>query len=221
MNNPGKLYVVATPIGNLEDITLRAINTLKSVDIILAEDTRVTAKLLNHYDIKKPMVSVHERSRPEKIGEVVLDIKSGKNAAFVSDAGTPAIADPGGFLVQEAIKLGIETIPIPGPSALTTAFSIAGIRSEKGLLFLGYFPKKKGRQTLLNQLKEEKRTIVFYESPYRIIKTLNNLREYLGDREVVVCRELTKKFEETYRGKISEVLPQIKPKGEFVIILSY
>ena len=224
----GKLYIVSTPIGNLKDITLRAIEVLKSVDLIASEDTRVTLKLLNRYNIKKPLVSIHERSKPEKVRRLVEEIsaqggsasggKNGKSVAFVSDAGTPGIADPGGLLVSGAVKEGIEVIPIPGPSAVTTALSIAGFPGNE-FVFLGYFPKKKGRQTLLQNLKKEERLVVFFESPFRILKTLKDLNEYLGNREIVVFRELTKKFEEIYRGTISEVFPKIKPRGEFVVII--
>jgi len=215
----GKLYIVSTPIGNLKDITLRAIEVLKSVDLIASEDTRVTLKLLNRYNIKKPLVSIHERSKPEKVKRLVEEMKKeNKNVAFVTDAGTPGIADPGGLLVSGAVKEGIEVIPIPGPSAVTTALSIAGFPGNE-FVFLGYFPKKKGRQTLLQNLKKEERLVVFFESPFRILKTLKDLNEYLGDRGVVICRELTKKFEETYRGTISEVFPKIKPRGEFVVII--
>ena len=215
----GKLYIVSTPIGNLKDITLRAIEVLKSVDLIASEDTRVTLKLLNRYNIKKPLVSIHERSKPEKVKRLVEEMKKeNKNVAFVTDAGTPGIADPGGLLVSGAVKEGIEVIPIPGPSAVTTALSIACFPGNE-FVFLGYFPKKKGRQTLLQNLKKEERLVVFFESPFRILKTLKDLNEYLGNREIVVFRELTKKFEEIYRGKISEVLPKIKPRGEFVVII--
>lgn len=215
----GKLYIIGTPIGNLEDITLRALRVLKEVDLVASEDTRVIAKLLNHFNMKKSLVSIHEQSKPERVKEFVQGLKNdNKSAVFVSDAGTPGVADPGGFLVSEAVKLGIEVIPIPGPSSITTALSIAGFPGNE-FLFLGYFPKKKGRQTLLNELRKEKRLVVFFESPFRILKTLKDLKEYLGDREIVVCRELTKKFETTYRGKISEVISQVKPRGEFVVVV--
>jgi len=215
----GKIYIVATPIGNLEDITLRALRILKEVDLIAAEDTRVIAKLLNHYSIKKPLTSVHEHSKSEKIKYLLEKAQTGSSVAFVTDAGTPGISDPGGFLVAEAVKVGIEIIPIPGPSAVAAALSIAGFHLND-FLFLGYFPKKKGRQTLLKKLQTEKWPVVFFESPQRIFKTLNMMEEFLGgEREIVVCRELTKKFETIYRGKISEILPQINPKGEFVVII--
>jgi len=214
----GKLFIVATPIGNLKDITLRALEVLKSVDLIACEDTRVTVKLLNHYEIKKPLVSFHEHTKIKKIENLISELQIGKNIALVTDAGTPGIADPGGVLVSEAIKNDIEVVPIPGVSALTTALSIAGFPSNE-FIFLGYFPKKKGRQTLLKGIAQEKRTIVFYESPHRILKTLDGLKEYLENREIVVCRELTKKFEEIYRGKVSDIIGKVKPKGEFVIVI--
>jgi len=217
----GILYIVATPIGNLEDITLRALAILKEVDFVAAEDTRKTIKLLNRYQIKTPQISYHQHSKIEKIDYIVGKLLEGKNIAYVSEAGTPGIADPGQILIKKAIESNIDVIPMPGAQAASTALSISGMPADK-FLFLGFLPKKKGRQTLLNQLKDLSlvKTIVIYESPYRIIKTLNNLQDYLGDVEVVVCRELTKKFETVYRGQVSQVLPQIKPKGEFVIIIN-
>ncbi len=213
----GKIYLVATPIGNLSDLTLRAIETLKNVDLIVAEDTRVTIKLLNHLKIKKPLHSFHERSAVEKIKPILEKAQSGQDIAVVSDAGTPGISDPGGFLVQEAIKLGLEVIPIPGPSAVTAALSIYGKRIP-GYNFIGFIPKK-GKTKTLNFIRESENPVVFYESPKRIKKVLNILLTEIGDREVCVCRELTKMFETTYRGKISEVLTQVKEKGEYVVII--
>jgi len=215
----GKLYIVATPIGNLEDITLRALRILKTVDFVAAEDTRVIAKLLNHYAIKKPLVSVHEHSKAEKINSLLEKVQAGNNFAYVTDAGTPGISDPGGFLVSKAIEAGILVVPVPGPSAVTAAVSIAGVPANE-FTFLGYFPRKKGRETLLKNLQKEKRPVIFFESPQRILKTLDMMEEFLGSgREIVVCRELTKKFETIYRGKITEIIPQINPKGEFVVII--
>lgn len=215
----GKLYVVATPIGNLKDITLKAIEVLKLVDLIASEDTRKTQILTNFYNIKTPLTSFHEHTPREKIERLLEGLKEGKNIAIVTEAGTPGVADPGGLLISEAVKSKIEVVPIPGPSAITAALSVSGFLIND-FLFLGYFPKKKGRQTLLQKLQEEKRSVVFFESPQRILKTLNQLEEYLGpDREAVVCRELTKKFETVYRGKIREVIDQINPKGEFVVII--
>ncbi len=216
----GILYIVGTPIGNLEDITLRALRILKEVDLIACEDTRRTSILLEHYNIRQPMVSFHQHSKLQKIDYLVDKLKSGQNIAIVTDAGTPGISDPGGVLIAEAIKHKIEIEPIPGPSALTTMLSIAGIGAEK-FLFLGYFPKKKGRQTLLKNLKKFPFLIVFFESPYRIQRTLEDIQKYLDNPEVIIGRELTKKFEEILRGKISEVLPKIRPQGEFVIIINH
>jgi len=215
----GKLYVVSTPIGNLSDITLRALETLKSVDLIACEDTRHTLQLLNHFEIKKPLISYHQHSKIGKIDQIISTILDGQNVAIVTDAGTPGISDPGEFLIREAIKNEIEVEPIPGVSAAITALSVSGLPTDE-FVFIGFLPHKKGRQTKLKQIAELKRTIILYESPFRIIKLLNELLEFVGDREVAVCRELTKKFEATYRGKISEILPEIKEKGEFVVILS-
>lgn len=219
-----KLYIVATPIGNLGDITLRALETLKSVDLIVAEDTRRTLKLLNYYQIKKPIISYHQHSRLQKLDYIIEKLSAGQNIALVCDAGTPGIADPGGFLIKKVIEeLGdkVQIIPIPGPSAITAALSISGFPAQK-FVFLGYFPKKKGRQTLLKDLKSEKRTVIFYESPYRIIKTLRDITENLGDVDIIICRELTKKFEEIFRGKSGEALKYFQqklPKGEFTVII--
>jgi 16S rRNA (cytidine1402-2'-O)-methyltransferase len=214
----GKIYLVATPIGNLGDITLRAIDVLKEEDFIIAEDTRVTSRLLAHLEIKKPMYAFHERSAKEKIKPMLERAQEGESIAVVCDAGTPGISDPGGYLVQEAVNLGLEVIPIPGASALTAAFSVYGQRIP-GFEFLGFFPKK-GKTKVLERLRQTELPVAFYESPYRIKKVLNIILEGVGDREVLVGRELTKKFETIYRGRISEVLPQVKEKGEFVLIVS-
>jgi 16S rRNA (cytidine1402-2'-O)-methyltransferase len=208
----GKLYIVSTPIGNLSDITFRALETLKNVDMIACEDTRHTLQLLNHFEIKKPLISYHQHSKMGKIEQIIGTILDGKNVAIVTDAGTPGISDPGEVLVHEAIKNEIEVVPIPGVSAAITALSVSGLPTDE--------PHKKGRKTKLRELATLNRTIILYESPFRIIKLLNELLESVGDRDIVVCRELTKKFEEIYRGKVSEVLPKIKEKGEFVVILS-
>ena len=217
MNFKGIIYIVATPIGNLSDMTFRALEILKKVDLILAEDTRKTKILLEKYHLKKPLISYHQHSRIEKIDNIILQLKSGKNIALVSEAGTPGINDPGNQLVEQIAKeKDIQIIPIPGPCAAITALSISGFPSDK-FLFLGFLPKKKGRKTLMSNLP--KATIVFYESPYRIAKTLKELYEIIGDKEIVICREMTKKFEDIYRGTISEMMPKIKPKGEFTIVL--
>ncbi|MDP2684294.1 MAG: 16S rRNA (cytidine(1402)-2'-O)-methyltransferase [bacterium] len=218
-----KLYIVATPIGNLEDITNRALRILTEVDVILCEDTRHTLQLLNHFEIKKKLISYHQHSKIQKIEQIINLLKEGKDLALVSDAGTPALSDPGGVLVSEVHnQLGnqVEIIPIPGVAALTTLISVSGIPSDK-FEFLGFLPHKKGRQTLFKKIAESKTTIYFYESPHRIMKTIDALVEVLdNDRQVVIGRELTKKFETIYRGNIKEVkqaLEDDEVKGEFVV----
>jgi len=214
----GKLYIVGTPIGNLGDITSRAVEVLGSVDKIICEDSRVTIKLLNFLNIKKPLITIHEKSKKEKITEILLGVGSGKDMALVVDAGTPGVSDPGGKVVETAIAMEIEVVSVPGPSALTAALSLFGSPANS-FLFLGFFPKKKGRESLLKKNKETEIPIIFYEAPTRIKKTLSLIQEILGDREVFVARELTKKFETVYRGKISEVVDKIIEKGEFVVII--
>src|SRR3990170_4399775 len=203
---PGILYIVATPIGNLEDITLRALRVLKEVDLILAEDTRVSKKLMMHYDIKTPILSYHQHSSDSKKLEVYGRLERGESVALVTDAGSPGISDPGNELISYILEhdSSIKVVPIPGPAAITTALSVSGLPMSK-FLFLGFFPKK-GRTKLIELIKLTKLPIVFYESPYRIIKTLGFLGEKLGgDRGVFIARELTKLHESLYRGKISEV----------------
>ncbi|MBA4337066.1 16S rRNA (cytidine(1402)-2'-O)-methyltransferase [bacterium] len=216
------LYIVSTPIGNLEDITLRALNTLKSVDLIAAEDTRHSQILLRKYEINKPCVSFHSHSGQAKVDKIVDELKEGKNVALISDAGTPGISDPAYVLIRAALENKIEIIPIPGPAAFLTALTASGLPTNQ-FLYLGFLPLKKGRQTLLNLLKEEERTVIFYESPHRIVKTLAQLEEYFGpERRIVLGRELTKIHEEFIRGTISEVKNIFKnrnPKGEFVVVL--
>lgn len=219
----GTLYVVATPIGNLEDITFRAISTLKKVDFIACEDTRQTQKLLARYGLSKPLISYHQHSRLQKINFIIDELLNGKKIALVSDAGTPAISDPGARLVDEAWHQGINVEPIPGPSALTATLSTCGFSSRK-ILFLGFLPKKKGRQTLLKSLRNQPGVIVIYESPYRIMRTLKDLHDALGEVKIYLARELTKQFEQNLRGKISEIISYFKKnkdkiKGEFVICL--
>ena len=218
------LYIIGTPIGNLKDITLRALEVLKEVDLILCEDTRVTKKLLEHYQIKKPLLNYHQHSRLKKVNYILELLKQGKNLALVSDAGTPGISDPGNLLVYEAIERlreKVEIIPIPGPSAATAAASISGFPMDK-FLFLGFPPAKRKRKKFFQEVIGSKYPVIFYESPYRIIKTLKELSSFIGDREIVVCREVTKKFETIYRGKIEEVIKEIEknPRGEFVVIVS-
>ncbi|MEW6507898.1 MAG: 16S rRNA (cytidine(1402)-2'-O)-methyltransferase [Bacteroidota bacterium] len=217
-----KLFVVATPIGNLSDITYRAVETLKSVDLIVCEDTRVTKILLDHYQISKPLFVINAQNESRKIPELIEKIKSGLNCVFVSDAGTPSISDPGTRVVNAAIKNGIEVIGIPGPSAVTLALSISGLPTDS-FVFEGFLPQKKGRRKKLNELSAEERTIVIYESTYRIEKLLNELNEFMPDRQIVVARELTKKFEELWRGTASEILNGFDKKiikGEFVIVIA-
>ncbi len=214
----GTLFVVATPIGNLEDLSLRALRILKEVDLIAAEDTRHTKILLDHYGIKTPMTSYHRYTRARKIDYILNRLGEGKSIALVCDAGTPGISDPGWKLINTAVNKGIEVVPIPGPSAFLAAASVSVIPLSQ-FIYLGFLPKKKGRKKLLNSLKDEERVIIFYESSHRILKTLTEIKEIFGDREVVVCRELTKKFEEIIRGRIGEVIKEIKPRGEFVVII--
>jgi 16S rRNA (cytidine1402-2'-O)-methyltransferase len=229
------LYIVATPIGNLEDISFRALKILKEVDLILCEDTRVTKKLFDHYKIKTPVLSYHQHSKLQKIDYILNLLKEGKNLALVSDAGTPGISDPGNKLISEILKftetrsLEIKIIPVPGASALTCAASISAFPMDK-FLFLGFPPKKRKRKKFFKEVLESKYPVIFYESPYRIIKTLKELSSLFvqirgqisENSRVVVCRELTKKFETIHRGKIDEVIKEIekdKIKGEFVVIV--
>ncbi len=219
---PGSLYIVSTPIGNLKDITLRAIETLKEIDFIICEDTRVTSVLLKHYDVHKELVSMNAQTETKKIPQLIERINNGENCALVSDAGTPAISDPGVRLISEAIKNGIKTIPVPGVSALITALTISGLPTDS-FIFEGFLPLKKGRSTKLKELSEEERTIILYESTYRIEKLLKELNEIIPDRYIVICRELTKKFEEIRRGFPKELLEAFDEsinKGEFVIVIA-
>lgn len=217
-----KLYLIPTPIGNLEDITLRALRILKEVNIVLAEDTRTSRKLFSHYDIDTNLAPFHMHNEHKVLQKWIDRIKSGETIALVSDAGTPAISDPGFLLVRECVKNDIEVDCLPGATAFVPALVNSGLPSDK-FVFEGFLPVKKGRQTRLKLLSEEKRTIVFYESPHRIVKTLSLFCEYFGeDRKVSVSREISKMFEETKRGSAKEVMEyfeQKKPKGEFVIIV--
>lgn len=215
------LYIVATPIGNLEDISYRAIRILKEVEYIFAEDTRQTKKLTDHYEIKKTLIQYHEHNKYVQTEKAISLLKEGKRIALVTDAGTPCISDPGYELVNRALEEEIDVIPIPGPSALVTAASVSGL-SMRRMAYEGFLPKKKGRQTLLNKLKEEERPIVLFESPKRVLRTLRDIEEYLGDRYVVIVREITKIYEEIIRGKVSDLIKKLeeKPiKGEIVIII--
>jgi len=217
-----KLYIVSTPIGNLKDITLRAIETLQEVDFILCEDTRTSGNLLNHFEIKKELISLNAFNEKNKIEFIVNRILSNQTAALISDAGTPLISDPGVRLVSACIEKEIEIIPIPGVSALIAGLSMSGLPTD-AFVFEGFLPQKKGRQTKLKELAEEKRTIVLYESTYRIEKLLKELNEFLPNRFVVVCREITKKFEETWRGFPKDILATLDNrtiKGEFVVVIA-
>ncbi|MDP4116638.1 MAG: 16S rRNA (cytidine(1402)-2'-O)-methyltransferase [Bacteroidota bacterium] len=216
------LYVVSTPIGNLKDITLRALDVLKEADFIACEDTRVSSNLLKHYDIHKELISVNAFNEKNKLDYVITRIKQVNSAALISDAGTPGFSDPGLRLISAAIKEDIKIVPIPGPTAMAAALTISGLPLDS-FLFEGFLPQKKGRQKKLKELAEEERTIVVYESVYRIEKLINELNEYMPNRHVVVCRELTKMFEETWRGtpaEILELLPQSTIKGEFAVVLA-
>jgi len=219
----GTLYLCGTPIGNLEDITLRALRILKEVDLIAAEDTRVTRKLLAYYQIKTPITSYYQHNKIKKGKELIHLLQQGKNIALVSDAGMPGISDPGHELVCMAIENKISLVPIPGPTALLTALVISGFPT-KHFTFEGFLPgSRKNRLRLLKKLKEETRVMVFFESPHRILNSLNDMLEILGDRQIALTRELTKKFEEVIRGSISEVIDRFKfspIKGELTIILA-
>lgn len=216
----GCLYVVATPIGNLEDITLRALNILKAVDYIACEDTRQTMKLLNHFGIKTKCLVYHEHSKEKEIQRIIDILLSGKNIAVVSDAGTPLISDPGYTIINQALKSQIPVIPIPGACAAITALSAAGMQNTN-FYFLGFLPNiRKHRRDKLEEVSGLESTIILYESPKRILDTLTDILEICGDREIVIARELTKLFEEFIRGKISEIIDRFKEaKGEFVILI--
>ena len=218
----GILYIISTPIGNLEDITLRAIRILKEVDLIAAEDTRHTKILLNKYEIRKPLVSYYSYNKIRKKDEIINKLKEGKNIALVSDSGTPGISDPGASLIQNAIQQEIKVEPIPGPTALITALVSSGKPTNK-FIFEGFLSNKQGkRKKQLENLKNEKKTIIIYESCHRITKFLEDALSVMGDRDIVIARELTKKFEEIKRGKISDLLRHFseqKPLGEFIVIL--
>ncbi len=229
------LFIVATPIGNLEDITLRAIRVLKEVDLILCEDTRVTKRLLERYAINKPTMSYHAQSKLSKTDKIIALLEEGKNLALVSDAGTPTISDPGCMLVAQVrthfmsrlnldSKVQVEIVPIPGSSAVLSALSVSGFPSSE-FLFLGFLPHKKGRETLFKEIVASKRTVVFYESPHRILKALESLKTHLGEkRKILVAREITKIYEENIIGTPEEVLTHFtihsdRVRGEFVVVV--
>ena len=218
-----KLTVVPTPVGNLEDITLRAIRVLKDADLILAEDTRTTSILLKHYDIQNRLQSHHKFNEHQTVGHIAERINAGEKIALVSDAGTPAISDPGFLLVRECVQKGIEVECLPGATAFIPALVVSGLPNDK-FCFEGFLPVKKGRQTRLLEISAEERTIIMYESPFRILKTLSQLAEVCGsNRQASVSREISKRFEETVRGTLETIIThfsQNEPKGEFVIVLS-
>lgn len=219
----GKLYVVPTPVGNLEDMTFRAIRVLKEADLILAEDTRTSSVLMKHYEVKNPMMSHHKFNEHKTVEGIVSRILAGQTVALVSDAGTPAISDPGFLVVRECVRNGIEVQCLPGATAFVPALVSSGLPNDR-FCFEGFLPQKKGRQTRLQSLQEEKRTMIFYESPYRLVKTLTQFAEYYGaDRQVTVCREISKIHEECVRGSLTEVIAHFtahEPKGEIVVVLA-
>ena len=223
MEENSSLYLVPTPIGNLADITLRALEILKSVDTILAEDTRTSGILLKHYNISKPLQSFHIFNEHKTVSKLIERLKNGETMALISDAGTPGISDPGFLLVREALKAGIKVDCLPGATALIPALVKSGFPTDR-FVFEGFLPHKKGRQTALKKLAEEDRTIIFYESPHRLVKALEQLKEFMGaDRLVSVSRELSKKFEETKTGTVEDVLTHFSSKevkGEIVVVVN-
>lgn len=219
---PGKLYLCATPIGNLEDITYRVVRTLKEVDLIAAEDTRNTIKLLNHFDIKTPMTSYHEYNKVEKARELVRRLQEGINIALVTDAGTPAISDPGEELVRQCVEAGVEVTSLPGPAACITALTLSAL-STRRFCFEAFLPSEKSERTLvLKDLEQESRTIILYEAPHHLRKTLEELLAVLGDRPMALCRELTKKFEEVRYSSLATEAARLQkedPRGEYVLVI--
>ena len=220
----GKIYLVATPIGNLSDISMRAIETLKNVDIIACEDTRNTIRLLNHFKIKGHLTSYHEYNKIDKAYELCEKVKEGKNIAFVSDAGMPAISDPGYELVDIAYKEGVEVTVVPGASAVVSALAISGISSRR-FAFEGFLPADKNeKKEILTELSQESRTLILYEAPHRLLKTLKELFEYMGDRNIAIVREITKLHEEVLRGKLADIIAdyeseKIAIRGEYVLVI--
>ncbi len=219
----GILYIVPTPVGNMEDMTFRAVRILKEVDLVLAEDTRTSGILLKHYEIKNALMSHHKFNEHGTSAGIVNRLQVGENVALISDAGTPGISDPGFFLVREAVRAGIEVQCLPGATAFVPALVSSGLPCDR-FAFEGFLPQKKGRQTKLQSLKDEERTMIFYESPFRLVKTLLQFAEvYGGDRQVSVCREISKVHEESVRGSLTEVIAHFQekePKGEIVIVLA-
>ena len=218
----GILYIVPTPVGNMEDMTMRAIRILKEADLVLAEDTRTSGILLKHFEIKNQLMSHHKFNEHGTSAGVVQRLLAGQNVALISDAGTPGISDPGFFLVREAVRAGVEVQTLPGPTAFVPALVSSGLPCDR-FVFEGFLPQKKGRKTRLESLVNEGRTMIFYESPYRVVKTLEQFAEFYGsDRQVSVCREISKVHEESVRGTLAEVIAHFKetePRGEIVIVL--
>ncbi|MBI1978290.1 MAG: 16S rRNA (cytidine(1402)-2'-O)-methyltransferase [Candidatus Omnitrophica bacterium] len=219
----GILFLISTPIGNLEDITFRAVQALKEVDFVICEDTRRTGILLKHLKVAKPLRSFHDHTSKAKLDALMLELKHGSRAAYVTDAGTPSISDPGFVLVREGLRAGLEVQAIPGPTAFVPALIVSGLPTHS-FTFVGYLPQKeKARQNQLRELTTEPRTLIFYESPYRLLKSLKDMLEVFGNRQASVSRELTKKFEETVRGTISEILERMMQKkilGEYTIVVA-
>lgn len=217
------LYLVPTPVGNLEDITMRALRVLREADLILAEDTRTSGMLLKHFDIKRPMLSYHKFNEHQTVAHIVERLRGGETIAVVSDAGTPGISDPGFLVAREAIRAGVEVSCLPGATAMVPALVMSGLPCDK-FCFEGFLPQKKGRQTRISVLAEETRTMVLYESPHRVVKTLQQLAEAMGaERQVAVCREISKVYEEVVRGTLAEAIAHFtehEPRGEFVIVVA-
>lgn len=218
----GKLYLVPTPIGNLKDITLRALEVLESVDEIAAEDTRTSLKLLNHFQIKKSLFSYHKHNEQGKSLDIINKLKNGVNIALITDAGTPGISDPGSIIVEKCIEENIEFEVLPGATAITTALVYSGLDTTK-FIFRGFLPREnKDRNPIIEEIKSVRDTLIFYEAPHRLLNTLEYIKDNLGDRKIAVCRELTKLHEEIYRGKISDAINyfnEVRPRGEFVLVI--
>jgi 16S rRNA (cytidine1402-2'-O)-methyltransferase len=223
MSHLGRLFIVGTPLGNLEDISLRALRTLKEADLIAAEDTRVTRKLLSHYAISTPLIAFHQHSSTNRLQQIIAELKGGKNIALVTDAGMPGISDPGEELAAACIAEGIVLEPIPGPSALITALAVSGLPTKE-FIFVGFLNRQKAeRKKQLQELAAQPRTLIFYEAPHRLAATLKDLLAILGNRQIVVGRELTKKFEEVLRGPLEEIIAHFAvnaPRGEFTLVVA-
>ncbi|MBA4312143.1 MAG: 16S rRNA (cytidine(1402)-2'-O)-methyltransferase [Chlorobiaceae bacterium] len=218
---PGTLYVVSTPIGNLEDISARGVSILSSVDLIAAEDTRKTKILLNHFNISKPLISYYNYNEMKRVPELISKLIGGSSIALVSDAGTPGISDPAYRIINAALEQNIPIVAIPGATAFLSALIVSGFNIDR-FLFEGFLPVKKGRKTVLEKLLTEPNTLIFYESPHRLLRTLNDLKQYFGDRHISISREITKKFEETFRGNISDSIAHFsksKIRGELVLVV--